>query len=142
MADARDKIAAEFELLDRTLAALGEAMSRPDKAMTEWMAIAGFVHNFYNGVENILKLALREVGRQTPSDSPTYHRDLIDLAKAAGVISGPLSEKLDEYRAFRHFFVHAYGIFLDPAQLEPLADGVRPVYLEFRREIEGSTHRR
>jgi uncharacterized protein YutE (UPF0331/DUF86 family) len=42
--------------------------------------------------------------------SESWHKDLLDLSVDRQIISSELSKKLDEYRAFRHFFVHGYGI--------------------------------
>ncbi len=47
-----------------------------------------------------------------------------------------LSDKLDQYRGFRHFFVHAYGISLDEEELRPLAENLPEVWNQFKDEIE------
>jgi uncharacterized protein YutE (UPF0331/DUF86 family) len=62
----------------------------------------------------LLKRVLKHL--QVPlTDSATSHKDLLDLAVEQSVISQELSEALDSYRAFRHFFVHGYGIALQEA---------------------------
>ena len=137
MVSPESKIAAEFELLERTLAAIEETLARPRLELAEWMAIAGFLHNIYNGIENILKVVLKRRKVRPPESSPHSHRDLLDLAVSEGLITTELRYRLDEYRAFRHFFVHAYGLFLDPLQIGPLARGVGDLCSRFRSEIQG-----
>lgn len=52
------------------------------------------------------------------------------------IISQELSEKLDKYRGFRHFFIHAYGVMLDKEELKPLAENFSEVWNQFEHEIE------
>ena len=47
-----------------------------------------------------------------------------------------LVQELDEYRGFRHFFVHAYGFMLDTGQLIPLAENLPATWAQFETEIE------
>ncbi len=140
MSEPRDNIAAEFELVEQTLALLEETMNRPTLERPEWMAIAGFIFNAYTGAENVLKNACRAKGIEPPGDSPSSHRDLLDLAREHGLLSANICARLDEYRAFRHFFVHGYGVMLDPAQLEPLAKNLATVFAGFRKSILRQLH--
>jgi len=52
------------------------------------------------------------------------------------MISPELSEALDEYRAFRHFFVHGYGILLQEAPLQPLAQNLPEIWNRFASELD------
>ena len=52
------------------------------------------------------------------------------------IISSGLSRRLDEYRAFRHFFVHGYGIMLDKEKLMPLAENLPDLWKDFEFEVE------
>lgn len=60
----------------------------------------------------------------------------MNIAIDHGIISQGLSDKLDKYRGFRHFFVHAYGIFLNEEELRPLAEDLPEVWEQFDDEIE------
>ena len=55
MAQLRERVLAEKENVEIALANLDEAMSRKDRSVVELAAAASFVHNVYNGVENILR---------------------------------------------------------------------------------------
>lgn len=110
----------ENEYVTETLQALKETMDRKKKTIVELAAIATFLQNAYNGMENLLKRTLKFKGIHIPA-SDSWHKDLLDLYVINHVISFELSKKLDEYRAFRHFFVHGYGITLNKEKLLPLA---------------------
>lgn len=131
----RQEVTAEKEHIEKTLSALDEALSRPEKTIIELAAIGTFLHNVYSGMENILKRILKFKGITVPG-SQSSHKDLLDHSVAAGVISQSLSEELDEYRGFRHFFVHAYGFMLNREQLIPLAENLSVIWVQFETEIE------
>ncbi len=44
------------------------------------------------------------------------------------ILSQDLSDELDKYRGFRHFFVHAYGILLEEDELQPRAVNLAKVW--------------
>jgi len=96
--------------------------------------MATFLHNIYSGMENLLKRALRHLGISLPG-SASLHKDLLDLAVEHGVIPQALSEELDAYRGFRHFFVHGYGTMLDEAQLMPLVQQIPAIWAQFKAEL-------
>ncbi len=103
-------------------------------------AIATFLHNIYNGIENILKQVLKEDGVEvTPSQ--TWHKDLLESAVRRDVVPQALADRLYQYLTFRHFFVHSYGFMLDEAQLLPLAEAIREVWEQFILVIEARLHR-
>jgi hypothetical protein len=80
-------------------------------------AVGYLLHNFYNGCENIF----RSIARFFENDlgPSTWHKDLLKRMKMeiAGyrpkVIENDLYMLLDDFRAFRHKFRHAYGFELD-----------------------------
>lgn len=131
----RERIQAECELVEATLSLLAQTMRRPVLEKPDWMAAAGFVFNAYTGIENILRSALRGQGIAALPSSPTSHRDLIDMARDRGVIDGDLSAEIDDYRAFRHFFSHGYGVTIDPDQLLPLIDQLPAVWSRFQESV-------
>ncbi len=130
-----EQIRAEIENVEETIRNLDEAMSRKEKTVVELAAIAAFLHNFYNGVENILKqhLGLRNI--RIPK-SENWHKDLLNQAAANGIVTSNLCDELYEYLSFRHFFVHAYGFMLEEAHLEVLAEHVPDVWKQFLAETK------
>ena len=82
----------------------------------ELYALAGLLHSFYNGIENIFKRVAEEVDGQLPR-GPAWHRQLLDTMSQPGksrpaVISASIVERLDAYLDFRHFFRHSYVFHL------------------------------
>ena len=128
------EITAEKEYIYQTLTALEEASNRQPKAIIELAAIATFLHNFYNGVENLLKRVLKFKKVPIP-DSASSHKDLLDLAVDLHIITLDLSKTLDGYRAFRHFFVHGYSVTLDEMKLQPLAEHLPQVWKQTELEL-------
>ena len=129
------EVEAEKEHILATLQALKETLKRKEKTVVELAAIATFLQNAYNGIENVLKRTLKYKGISFPF-SESWHKDLLDLSVNHQIISSELSRRLDEYRAFRHFFVHGYGIMLDEEKLIPLAEKLPDVWKDFETELE------
>ncbi|MDL5502506.1 MAG: DUF86 domain-containing protein [Candidatus Methanoperedens sp.] len=105
-----------------------------EKTVIELAAIATFLHNIYNGMENILKQILISREIMVPK-SDKWHKDLLNRSFSSGIISEELSNKLYKYLTFRHFFVHAYGFMLDEKQLESLANDIPEIWNRFLKEI-------
>jgi len=135
MVDLPRRIAAERENVEKTLADLAEALARQEKQTVELAAIGAFLHNFYSGIENILKQISRDRGTVIP-DGPSWHKDLLDAAATAGIVSQSVADDLYEYLAFRHFFVHAYTFMLNEEDLLPLANNAPQVWCRFIDAVE------
>ena len=106
MVDINRQVAAEKENVEKALGNLRDAMGRREKSVVELAAIATFIHNIYNGIENILKQVLKAKGTEIPK-SDTWHKDLLNLSVSLGIIPEKLSDNLYEYLTFRHFlFMH------------------------------------
>jgi len=134
MAEAREQIALEVENLKRILAEL--PLTRPCASLSvlELAGVAAFLHNFYNGIENILKVAVKVRGFEVPTGS-SWHRDLVNLACAAGVLSEATVNSLRPYLAFRHFFSHGYAVQLEAARLEPLLHEASLAFHAFQQDL-------
>ena len=133
--DYRMCVEAEYEAIERTLSAL------PNRRLSELSelelaGVAAMLHNFYNGLENILK----QIAKMKKLDIPTgasWHRDLLLSMETADILSPDLSKSLKSYLAFRHFFSHGYALDLYPERMEPLVAEIVDVYESFRTEIDG-----
>ena len=132
------QLLAEKEHVEIALDNLREAMARKEKTIVELAAIGTFLHNIYNGVENILKQILKAKDIEIPK-SDAWHKDLLNLAVSLEIISEKFSDSLYEYLTFRYFFVHAYGFMLNEAHLEDLANIIPEIWSRFPSEIENST---
>ena len=130
-----EEISIEKEFIEKTLQLLDEALNRSEKSAIELSAIGSFLHHSYTGMENILIRILKFKKVKIPS-SASSHKDLLNVAVDDDILSQDLSDRLDKYRGFRHFFVHAYGILLEEEELRPLAENLRKVWDQFEQEIE------
>jgi uncharacterized protein YutE (UPF0331/DUF86 family) len=135
MDELTEQILAEKENVEIALHNLKTAMARNEKTVIELAAVATFLHNIYNGIENILKQILLSKNIEIPK-SGKWHKDLLNKSLSSGIISEELSDKLYKYLTFRHFFVHAYGFMLDEKELERLANDIPDVWQQFLLEIE------
>lgn len=132
--DLREKICAETQNVEEALRNLKEAEERVEKSIVELAATATFIHNIYNGIENILIQILKAQNIKIPR-TETWHKDLLNVAASKGIIAEEMSNELYDYLAFRHFFVHAYGFMLDETKIEPLAINISDVWTRFLSEI-------
>ena len=131
------QILAEKANVEETINNLESAMTRQVKTVIELAAIGTFLHNFYNGIENILKQTLKLKNIQI-ARTENWHKDLLNLSMTQGIVSENLLDQLYEYLTFRHFFVHAYGFLLEEAPMEALARNVPDVWSRFLEEVENS----
>ena len=132
------KILAEEQNVNVVLDSLEEAMARREKSVVELAAIGTFLHNIYNGIENILKQILHAKDVDIPK-SDTWHKDILNLSVSRKIISEKLSDEFYEYLTFRHFFIHAYGFMLEESQLEDLANNIPAIWSQFMLEIKNVT---
>jgi hypothetical protein len=127
---------AEFENIDSVLSEL-TLVVKPKKqkySIADLAAIATFIHNCYNGIENILKRILVYLNIDT-KETHTWHKDLLKTSFDKKIVSENLYNALSNYLSFRHFFVHAYSFTLRWEELKPLANSLKDTVEEFRTAI-------
>ncbi len=134
MPDYHLRVEAEYEAIQSTLSAL------PDRPLSELSrleiaGVAALLHNFYNGIENVLKQVFQSKSFPIPGGE-SWHRDLLLTASEKEIISGLLLDGLKRYLAFRHYFSHAYALELYPERLEPLVRDAVILFDQFKREID------
>ena len=106
-----------------------------EKTVIELAAVGTFLHNIYNGAENILKQIIVAKGGELPM-SGTWHKNLLNLSVSMGIVSEELSDELYRYPTFRHFFVHAYGFMIEEIHIEDLANDIPEIWSQFLSETE------
>ena len=135
MPDYRARVEAEYEAIEHAISKLPNADDLPQLSELELAGVAALLHNFYNGVENILKQVLRACEIAIP-DGPSWHRDLLLICRDNDVLDGDMVKNLSSYLAFRHFFSHAYALDLYPAKMEPLVANVGHLFQMLQSEID------
>ncbi len=85
MVDFARTIEAEKENVEKALDNITLVMERQDKSIIELAAIATFLHNVYNGIENILKQILKSENTKI-FKTATWHKDIIKISISKGII--------------------------------------------------------
>jgi len=134
MADHREHIDAEYEAIEKVLSSL-PTKPLSELSKLELAGVAALLHNFYNGIENIIKQAFRIKNIQIPQGE-SWHRDLLLKATEENILSETLSDEFKRYLAFRHFFSHGYVLDLSPDRMGPLISDASKVFKNFKTEID------
>lgn len=133
MADYKMRVEAEYEAIEKVLSVFPNT-SLSQLSELELAGVATLIHNFYNGIENILKQVFQAKSIEIPTGA-SWHQNLLLASVKGKIISEQLADKLKEYLAFRHFFSHAYAIDLQPQRIEPLIENILKTFEQFKNEI-------
>lgn len=116
------------------------ALSEDDVAYYDRAAIGYYLHSFYNGCESIFRSVARFFENDLGADS--WHTDLLKRMKLAipgyrpAVIDEELYRILNDFRAFRHIFRHAYSFELDWEKERVVAEKLKTAAKMFYQQIE------
>jgi hypothetical protein len=132
----------KIQRLEREFSFVEDKLGKSDKEIRFYDrgAIGYYLHNFYNGCENIFRCIARffenDVGPQT------WHSDLLKRMKLnvpgyrPAVIDDDLYLLLDDFRGFRHKFRHVYGFEIDWERLRLVAKKFLRTSELFRKQLE------
>lgn len=135
MADVRERVESEYEAIRKAVTAMPPPSQLTELSVLELAGVAALLHNFYNGVENILKQVVTAVSLNVP-DGPAWHRDLLLAAVRHSILGETTAEQLSRFLAFRHFFSHGYALDLDPERMKSLVADAPVVFEALRQEID------
>jgi hypothetical protein len=105
----------------------------------EMSAAALCLHSFYNGIENILLLIIKQENLNIP-EGEKWHRKLFErafepTAASPAIFRGEIKETLSEFLKFRHFVRHAYGFKLKWVEMEDLVNGAEKLWGILKEDI-------
>ena len=129
----------QIEDLFRAYRTLLSKASINEPNLVELTALAGVLHSFYNGVENVFQTIAKRVDGQMPTGS-NWHWELLHLMarktdNRLPVVSSETIDRLEPYLGFRHFVRHAYSFRLDWTKMEDLVLELDEVWATFRQDI-------
>lgn len=141
-ADIQDELA-KIERLVQDFGAIAPKLDLPAAQVSRYDrgAIGYYLHNFYNGCENIFRAISRffegDLGPQT------WHADLLKRMKLAieqyrpAVIDEALFLILEDFRGFRHLYRHSYSFELDWDRERLVALKLTRAVAMLREQVEG-----
>lgn len=127
---------AEFKNIDRVMTELFFVYS-PDTSeytVTEQAAIATFILNAYNGIENILRQMLI-FDKLDTTDSPEWHKKVLKKSAELAILPRELYQVLLKYLSFRNFFVYSYSFNINWEELKVLIEAMKDVIVKFKSEV-------
>ena len=102
-------------------------------------ASAMFLHSFYNGIENILRLIIQFYDKNLPNNIK-WHTELLEKAfilneNRKNIFQKEIQEKIEEYLKFRHFVRHSYGFQLEWERMEDLINDINDFWTNVKEDI-------
>lgn len=145
----KSELDAQIKEIERLFSDVDDRKKGSKRSKAKLESLAYKLHNLYCAFEDLFKTVARHFENQV-EDIARYHKELLKRMglKIEGVRPALLSEDafkfLDELRAFRHFFRHAYDYELKYEKVRPViesADKLRGLYKadieRFLKELEG-----
>jgi len=113
-------------------------LKEPD--FVETTAAAQILHSFYNGVESVVILFLKNAGEKLPNDI-RWHKTLFEMAfgsnsKNVAILGDELKDGLRKYMYFRHFIRHSYTSELVWGEMEPLVKNLETTWETVKTDFE------
>lgn len=130
---------ASLERISQRLDNRAQGLSEQDLVRME--SVAYQIHNFYNAVEDLLKLIATHFENNI-TEAARWHSALLQrmLQDVPGIRPAVLSLEtftaLDQLRGFRHFFRHAYEAPIDYSQLVSNLNRTRQIFPLLKQDIE------
>jgi uncharacterized protein YutE (UPF0331/DUF86 family) len=145
----KSELDAQIKEIERLFSDIEDRKKGAKRSKAKLESLAYKFHNLYCAFEDLFKTVARHFENQV-GDIARYHKELLKrmAIQIEGVRPALLSEEtfkiLDELRAFRHFFRHAYAYELRHEKVKPIiqsADKLRGLYKgeieRFLRELQG-----
>jgi hypothetical protein len=129
-----------FAVVVRELVSLKADIGDHEPTMREITAAAGFLAQFYNGIENILK----RISRFNDVPLPTGAMWHVELFKRfctppfdplPALFDEPLAQALSPFRKFRHVVHHGYGFQLDWVRMKEGISTLEDIFYRFKTNI-------
>jgi hypothetical protein len=113
-------------------------IKEPD--FVEITAAAQILHSFYNGIESIVILFLKNINEKLPNDSK-WHKTIFEIAfgensRSIRIFREDIKEQLEDYLSFRHFIRHSYSSELKWNEMRLLITGIDDIWKIIKEDFE------
>jgi hypothetical protein len=136
------KIQFEIEQIDELLCAVNPLFDlckirEPD--FVEKCGIALILQSFYNGIEKIMLLIMKNKDMVLPNGIK-WHKELFDNAfketkNRTHIFRKELNEQLNDYLQFRHFVRHTYGFQLKWEKMKNILFDMNTLWENIKEDI-------
>ena len=114
-------------------------LNKEELTETKVAAIATYLMNFYNGIENIMKRWAKEYCKKMPKEE-AWHKELLQLSYLCNkgeiaIFDKEVVDRLYSYLMFRHFFIHGYGFKLDWKKMKSLVENIELLWKEIKKQL-------
>jgi uncharacterized protein YutE (UPF0331/DUF86 family) len=139
----RAEVEKQVEVIAKIYAKIRERCHSKDVAYLESLGYQ--LHNLYCAFEDLFKIVARTFENEV-ADKARYHAELLRrmVLEIKGVRPALITEEtatlLDNLRAFRHFFRHAYAYELDPRKLAVVLEDALKLKERYKKEVERFLH--
>ena len=114
------------------------AVREPD--FVEITATAQILHSFYNGIESVVLLFLKNFDEKIPNDNK-WHKTVLEMAfgkniKKVNIINDDIKDKMEDYLSYRHFIRHSYSSELEWNDMEQLVNELEEIWKMLKANFE------
>ena len=136
------KIQFEIEQIDELInesSPLFDLCKIKEPDFVERCGIAMILHSFYNGIENILLMIIKNKDTILPNGIK-WHKELFAKAfetteNRSQIFREELKVSLNDYLQFRHFVRHSYGFQLKWEKMKDMLFGMNVIWENIKEDI-------
>ena len=136
------KILFEIDQIDELInesQTLLEICKTKEPDFVEKCGIAMILQSFYNGIENIISLIIKNKDLTFPNENK-WHKELLDKAfketkNRTEIFNNELKVSLNEYLKFRHFARHSYGFQFKWEKMRNMLFNMNIIWEEVKRQV-------
>jgi len=105
----------------------------------EMTAMAQILHSFYNGIESIIILILKNINENLPNDYK-WHKTLLEISFGQNtrnfkIFRNEIKNNLNDYLNFRHFIRHSYSSELKWKDMKQLTIKIEDLWILVKEDF-------